>query len=72
MGLSTSGFTNFASRDAWLLELNQGFYNAASLAAVSSPAEAGVPTHRWMGKPTVPKEGNERLEALVSSQTLAR
>jgi hypothetical protein len=52
---------------AWLLELNQGFYNAASLAAVCNLADANVPGHRWLGKPLAPKEGSERLEPLVNA-----
>ncbi|GJJ08047.1 hypothetical protein Clacol_002254 [Clathrus columnatus] len=52
---------------AWLLELNQGFYNAASLAAVCSLAEYNVSSHRWWGKPITPAEGNERLEPLVTA-----
>jgi len=52
---------------AWLLELNQGFYNAASLAAVCNLADAKVPGHRWLGKPLTPKEGNERLEPRVTA-----
>ncbi|KAJ7032264.1 hypothetical protein C8F04DRAFT_1040594 [Mycena alexandri] len=50
---------------AWLLELNQGFYNAASLAALCS-----LPDHSsvsWLGKPIQPMPGNERLEALVTA-----
>ncbi|KAK0449881.1 hypothetical protein EV421DRAFT_1289551 [Armillaria borealis] len=45
---------------AWLLELNQGFYNAASLAAVCSLGEGG-----WLGPPIRPVAGNERLEPIV-------
>jgi hypothetical protein len=52
---------------AWLLELNQGFYNAASLAAVCNLADANVPGHRWLGKPLAPMEGNERLEPKVTA-----
>jgi len=52
---------------AWLLELNQGFYNAASLAAVCNLADANVPGHRWLGKPIAPKEGSERLESIVTA-----
>ncbi|KAF9442757.1 hypothetical protein P691DRAFT_626878, partial [Macrolepiota fuliginosa MF-IS2] len=49
---------------AWLLELNQGHYNAASLAAVcginfSKECAAG---YRWWGNPILPMVGNERLE----------
>ena len=49
----------------WLLELNQGFYNAAALAAVCSLPEYDVPGHCWLGPPISPREGNERLEPLV-------
>ena len=52
---------------AWLLELNQGFYNAASLAAVCNLADARVPGHRWLGTPLQPRVGNERLEPLVTA-----
>ncbi|KAK0470102.1 uncharacterized protein EV420DRAFT_1257440 [Desarmillaria tabescens] len=45
---------------AWLLELNQGFYNAASLAAVCTLGEGG-----WLGPPIRPLAGNERLEPIV-------
>ncbi len=45
---------------AWLLELNQGFYNAASLAAVCSLGQGG-----WLGPPIQPLAGNERLEPIV-------
>ncbi len=45
---------------AWLLELNQGFYNAASLAAVCSLGKGG-----WLGPPIRPVVGNERLEPIV-------
>ncbi|KAK0434357.1 hypothetical protein EV421DRAFT_1992531, partial [Armillaria borealis] len=43
-----------------LLELNQGFYNAASLAAVCTLGEGG-----WLGPPIRPVAGNERLEPIV-------
>ncbi|KAJ7729926.1 hypothetical protein B0H16DRAFT_1330179 [Mycena metata] len=50
---------------AWLLELNQGFYNAASLAAVCSiSADNSV---AWLGKPIDPAAGNERLEPVVTA-----
>jgi hypothetical protein len=49
----------------WLLELNQGFYNATALAAVCSLPEYDVPGHCWLGPPISPCEGNERLEPLV-------
>ncbi|KIJ46714.1 hypothetical protein M422DRAFT_165064, partial [Sphaerobolus stellatus SS14] len=52
---------------AWLLELNQGFFNAAGLAAVCSVAEFDAPSYRWLGKPIPPTEGNERLEPLVKA-----
>ncbi|KAK0480391.1 hypothetical protein IW261DRAFT_1399216, partial [Armillaria novae-zelandiae] len=45
---------------AWLLELNQGFYNAASLAAVCTLGDGG-----WLGAPIRPVAGNERLEPIV-------
>ncbi|KAK0480378.1 hypothetical protein IW261DRAFT_1399209, partial [Armillaria novae-zelandiae] len=45
---------------AWLLELNQGFYNAASLAAVCTLGNGG-----WLGPPIRPVAGNERLEPIV-------
>ncbi|KAJ7741353.1 hypothetical protein B0H16DRAFT_1323905, partial [Mycena metata] len=48
---------------AWLLELNQASYNAASLAAVCSISEDN--TVNWLGKPIHPRAGNERLEPLV-------
>ncbi|KAJ7758671.1 hypothetical protein B0H16DRAFT_1370420, partial [Mycena metata] len=50
---------------AWLLELNQGFYNAANLAALCS-----LPDHSsvsWLGKPIHPMPGNERLEPIVTA-----
>ncbi|KAJ7722023.1 hypothetical protein B0H16DRAFT_1334962 [Mycena metata] len=50
---------------AWLLELNQGFYNAASLAALCSlPDKSSV---SWLGKPINPMPGNERLEPIVTA-----
>ncbi|KAF7342913.1 HET domain-containing protein [Mycena sanguinolenta] len=57
---------------AWLLELNQAFYNAAALAAVcsiiSDPKEAGS----WLGKPIDPLPGNERLEPVVTAFPIER
>ncbi|KAJ6577857.1 hypothetical protein B0H19DRAFT_931830 [Mycena capillaripes] len=50
---------------AWLLELNQGFYNAASLAAVCSLSEDN--SVAWLGKPIDPAAGNERLEPVVTA-----
>jgi len=52
---------------AWLLELNQGFYNAASLASVSSLSEDSSQGHCWIGAPISPREGNERLEPIVTA-----
>lgn len=52
---------------AWLLELNQGYYNTTLLAAVCKVASPDVQEYRWWGKPIAPKEGCERLEALVTS-----
>ncbi|KIJ27227.1 hypothetical protein M422DRAFT_126478, partial [Sphaerobolus stellatus SS14] len=52
---------------AWLLELNQGFYNVTGLAAVCSVAQFSTPRYHWLGKPMSPKEGNERLELIVTS-----
>lgn len=67
---------------AWLLELNQGYYNAATLAAICNanltPAEQekGLPTgqpeghgagYRWWGKPILPLVGNERLEPVATA-----
>ncbi|KAJ7709128.1 hypothetical protein B0H16DRAFT_1631867 [Mycena metata] len=59
--LGNSGWNDLA----WLLELNQGFYNAASLAAVSSIAEEE--TVSWLGKPISPAAGNERLEPVLTA-----
>ncbi|KAJ7724368.1 hypothetical protein B0H16DRAFT_1785977, partial [Mycena metata] len=54
---------------AWLLELNQGFYNAAGLAAVCSiSADNSV---AWLGKPIDPAAGNERLEPVVTAFPLS-
>lgn len=50
---------------AWLLELNQGYYNATLLAAVCKLADDDAEQYSWWGKPIAPKEGTERLEALV-------
>ncbi|KAJ7882665.1 hypothetical protein B0H13DRAFT_1629389 [Mycena leptocephala] len=50
---------------AWLLELNQGFYNAAGLAAVCSISEDN--SVAWLGKPIDPAAGNERLEPVVTA-----
>ncbi|KAJ7666186.1 hypothetical protein DFH06DRAFT_984940 [Mycena polygramma] len=48
---------------AWLLELNQEFYNPANLAAVCSISEDNTVT--WLGKPIAPAAGNGRLLPLV-------
>lgn len=57
----------------WLLELNQGHFNAATLAAVCS-LDAGsdrntdMPLrHPWLGRPVLPEPGTERLEPLVTA-----
>ncbi|EEB99490.1 hypothetical protein MPER_00825, partial [Moniliophthora perniciosa FA553] len=56
---------------AWLLELNQGFYNMASLAAVCClPDKAGL-GNGWLGPPIEPRAGNERLEPLVTAFTVS-
>ncbi|KXN89419.1 hypothetical protein AN958_05710 [Leucoagaricus sp. SymC.cos] len=52
---------------AWLLELNQGFYNAAALASVCRIADPWVGEYRWWGKPIEPEEGRERLEPLATA-----
>ncbi|KAF5348905.1 hypothetical protein D9756_009810 [Leucocoprinus leucothites] len=52
---------------AWLLELNQGYYNTTLLVAVCKLADPTVQNYRWWGEPIAPKEGSERLEALVTS-----
>lgn len=52
---------------AWLLELNQGYYNAAMLAAVCKLADPEVDGYRWWGKPIAPREGCERLEPLATA-----
>ena len=52
---------------AWLLELNQGHYNAASLAAVCALGETKVQGHGWLGRPISPSAGNERLQPVVTA-----
>ncbi|KAF5348895.1 hypothetical protein D9756_009826 [Leucocoprinus leucothites] len=52
---------------AWLLELNQGYYNAAALVAVCQTADPWVEEYRWWGKPIRPQEGRERLEPLSTA-----
>lgn len=63
--LSDLGGKNGWSDLAWLLELNQGFYNAASLAAVCNLPDKD--TGSWLGKPMGPNVGNERLEPVVTA-----
>ncbi|KAK7455878.1 hypothetical protein VKT23_010915 [Stygiomarasmius scandens] len=50
---------------AWLLELNQGFYNAAALAAVCGLNDSPYSGNGWLGPPIQPSAGSERLEPLV-------
>lgn len=52
---------------AWLLEINQGFYNAASLAAVCGLGESKVQGHGWLGPPIQPAAGNERIQPLATA-----
>ncbi|KAH8825767.1 hypothetical protein DL96DRAFT_1609805 [Flagelloscypha sp. PMI_526] len=52
---------------AMLLELNQGFYNTAALAAVCPVAHDTEDLHRWLAKPIAPKPGQERLEPLITA-----
>ncbi|KAJ7669672.1 hypothetical protein B0H17DRAFT_949225, partial [Mycena rosella] len=63
--LGSSGWNDLV----WLLELNQGFYNVASLAAVCSIAENDSVS--WLGKPINPAAGNERLEPVVTAFPIA-
>ncbi|KAJ7126259.1 hypothetical protein C8R44DRAFT_618510, partial [Mycena epipterygia] len=59
--LGNSGWIDLA----WLLELNQDFYNAASVVAVFSLAEDD--SGSWLGKPIDPVAGNERIEPVVKA-----
>ncbi|THU76093.1 hypothetical protein K435DRAFT_974575 [Dendrothele bispora CBS 962.96] len=52
---------------SWLLELNQGFYNMAALAAVCSLNDTSKPENGWLGPPIEPRAGRERLEPLVTA-----
>jgi hypothetical protein len=52
---------------AWLLELNQCFYNAAGLAAVCCVDNRADYGHSWLGRPLDPAPGNERLEPIVNA-----
>jgi hypothetical protein len=61
--LGDDGWTDLA----WLLELNQGFYNSASLAAVCGLGEKTQASSGWLGPPIYPSAGNERLEPLVTA-----
>ncbi|KAK7031039.1 hypothetical protein VNI00_013829 [Paramarasmius palmivorus] len=56
---------------AWLLELNQGFYNQAALAAVCCLPDKPEAGNGWLGPPIEPKAGNERLEPLASAFTVS-
>ncbi|KAJ7083426.1 hypothetical protein C8R44DRAFT_722073 [Mycena epipterygia] len=64
--LGSSGWNDLA----WLLELNQGFYNAAALAAVCSIADDESVS--WLGEPIHPIAGNERLEPIVTAFPVSR
>ncbi|KAJ7214234.1 hypothetical protein C8J57DRAFT_1199564 [Mycena rebaudengoi] len=53
----------------WMLELNQAFYNAASLAAICAiPEDSSV---SWLGRPLQPMAGNERLQPIVTALPVA-
>jgi hypothetical protein len=54
---------------AWILELNQGFYNAATLAAICAISEDASVS--WLGRPLKPMPGNERLEPIVTALPVA-
>ncbi|KAK7031040.1 hypothetical protein VNI00_013830 [Paramarasmius palmivorus] len=56
---------------AWLLELNQGFYNQAALAAVCCLPDKPEAGNGWLGPPIEPRAGNERLEPLASAFTVS-
>ncbi|ESK93887.1 hypothetical protein Moror_12994 [Moniliophthora roreri MCA 2997] len=56
---------------AWLLELNQGFYNTAALAAMCRLHDKPEVGNGWLGPPIEPKAGNERLEPLVTAFTVS-
>ncbi|KAJ7200129.1 hypothetical protein GGX14DRAFT_322998, partial [Mycena pura] len=57
---------------AWLLELNQAFYNAAALAAVCGINSNANEFGSWIGKPIDPLPGNERLEPIVTAFPIGR
>ncbi|KAJ7837243.1 hypothetical protein B0H14DRAFT_1104775 [Mycena olivaceomarginata] len=57
---------------AWLLELNQAFYNAAALAAVCGINNHAKESGSWIGKPIDPLPGNERLEPIVTAFPIGR
>ncbi|KAK7029466.1 hypothetical protein VNI00_014499 [Paramarasmius palmivorus] len=64
------GFDGWADL-TWLLELNQGFYNQAALAAVCCLTDEPGTGNTWLGPPIEPKAGNERLEPLVTAFTVS-
>ncbi|KAJ6518294.1 hypothetical protein C8R47DRAFT_1086489 [Mycena vitilis] len=66
--LGHGGWTDLA----WLLELNQAFYNAAALAAVCSIISDKNESGSWLGKPINPSPGNERLEPIVTAFPIGR
>ncbi|KAK7042998.1 hypothetical protein VNI00_008736 [Paramarasmius palmivorus] len=55
---------------AWLLEVNQGFYNQAALAAVCCLPDKPEAGNGWLGPPIEPRAGNERFEPLVTAFTV--
>ncbi|KAJ7203465.1 hypothetical protein C8J57DRAFT_1153203 [Mycena rebaudengoi] len=66
--LRRGGWTDLA----WLLELNQAFYNAAALAAVCGINNDANESGSWIGKPIDPLPGNERLEPIVTAFPIGR
>ncbi|KAJ7754579.1 hypothetical protein B0H16DRAFT_1418338 [Mycena metata] len=50
---------------AWLLELNQGSYDATILAAECSLADVGHEGVEWLGLPIAPRPGTERCTPLA-------
>ncbi|KAJ7348671.1 hypothetical protein DFH08DRAFT_808400 [Mycena albidolilacea] len=66
--LGHGGWTDLA----WLLELNQAFYNAAALAAVCCIINDNDESGSWLGKPIHPAPGNERLEPIVTAFPIGR
>ncbi|THU93649.1 hypothetical protein K435DRAFT_571690, partial [Dendrothele bispora CBS 962.96] len=51
----------------WLLELNQGFYNMATLTAVCGLNDSSESGNGWLGPPIEPRAGSERLEPLATA-----